>query len=383
MLDELSHETAARRLQLAADNPQLSTGARRLAQELAERLTRGVRIVFLGPSRVGKSALCDAILGNFKEESTLEKTRFFEPDLRVPGNASIAIPNDAHQVVPSIVGKARFIDVAVPEEDAAFEACITQHLTRADIVVWCTQQFNAREAKLWQEASDSLKDHSFLVLTKADVLAARVELKDRMEALQQVVSEEFHSFFPVTTNRQRALQKAGKDVPEAVLTASGVWALVDTMASLVRSGQRADIDSAALFLERQGLNLDEPFTPAKTTKKLAPQSQKPPTQVQQACKSASDRLVTRAFDLAELGFDEPDGEMSEVLDLCGSISEDLVEDMRLLSEQEPEFDEWHSAFEEASDKIMLMNMENETRSAADAVTILLQLKRDLNHLYFQ
>lgn len=90
--------------------------------------------------------------------------------------------------------------------------------------------------------------------------------------------------------------------------------------------------------------------------------------------------MARAYDLAELGFDEADDNMSEVLALCGTISEELLEAMQCQSEQNGELMPWCRAFQDASDKVMLTSLENDTRSAADAVTILLQLRRDVEGL---
>jgi hypothetical protein len=87
--------------------------------------------------------------------------------------------------------------------------------------------------------------------------------------------------------------------------------------------------------------------------------------------------MARAYDLAELGFDKADGDMSDVLDLCGTISDELVEVMQTQANAYPELAPWCRAFQDASDKVTLMTLENDTRSAADAVTILLQLRRDL------
>ena len=90
--------------------------------------------------------------------------------------------------------------------------------------------------------------------------------------------------------------------------------------------------------------------------------------------------MARAYDLAELGFDEAEGDMSDVLGLCGTISEELVDVMQVQADTYPELAPWCTAFQDASDKVMLMTLENDTRSAADAVTILLQLRRDLESM---
>ncbi len=133
------------------------------------------------------------------------------------------------------------------------------------------------------------------------------------------------------------------------------------------------MDSAMLFVERHGLVRKAPPDPSVPVADAA-------QRVQMPFKGAYDAIMQRAFDLAELSFDESTGDMSAVLELCGTISEELVEIMRGTGLGKAHWAEWSDQFEEASDKIMLMTMENDTRSAADAVTILLQLRRDMEYM---
>ncbi len=381
MSDDLSAETTIARLCASAADTTLAESARAQARELADRLTRGVRIVLMGPKSAGKSALCDAIFAQGATQNPATGTRIFAaeaPELeKVPlGKAQQHIKTDL-----SPFGPAQVIDLGVPEDFEHYENLVAEGIDFADIVLWCTQSFEPEETALWADACDALKDHSFLVLTKADILADSGVLQDRIASLQPIVSEEFHSIFPVTTSQLRHLQAEGDTATEAQIAASGLKALIDAVEGIVRSGRSADLDSALLFLERHGKGSENTTeTLSRCDSKADDVCVAPRADADARFTGARDMLMQRAFDLAELGFDEAEDDMSEVLELCSDVSIDFVDKVRENTADDPDLAPWSLAFEEASDKIMLMAMENDTRSAADAVTILLQLRRDMDQL---
>lgn len=366
MLDEFSSQDAVSRLRAASFDPALPVSARTHAAALADRLENGVRIVFLGPKDAGKSTLCNVILEMSQLSAASDETRHFHPDPTKAEPLGLSKDTPIIALKNCQMGHAQVVDFGgsdTPED-------VRKALEVADIVLWCTQSFDAQEAAAWSGAPDRLKDHSFMVLTKADVLAEMEILKEKIHSLQGIVSEEFHSLFPVTTSQLLACLETGTPAAPEQFAASGVKALVDAVFGSVTAGQRADLDSALLFLERHGLAFDAaPEPPVRPPE--------PDQSMPLAFKAAHETIMARAYDLAELSFDEAIGDMSSVLDLCGTISEELVEVMQERATADPMLASWSDHFQDASDKVMLMTMENDTRSAADAVTILLQLRRDL------
>lgn len=373
MLDEFSASSAEARLGAAVQSGQLSAAAQTQAETLLDRLARGVCVLFLGPKSGGKSQLCNALVGQALDPAERGFIRVLSDASHVAKRFEVLGDVRSVRCAGHDFSQSLFVDMATCQNDHESDARLRQSLELADVVLWCTERFGPQEAKIWAEAPDALKDHSFLVLTKADLSASLGDLATRIAALQPIVEEEFHSLFPVATSHVQKLLEQSVPVTDSDLAASGVKALADALQSVVASGQRADLDSALLFLERHGLLDGAAPEP--------PVAEPPAQSIDQKLpfKKARDAIMARALDLAEMSFDDHESDLSGVLDLCGTISEELTDILRDAESDVPEVAPWCRAFEEASDKIMLMALENDTRSAADAVTILLQMRRDLEH----
>lgn len=380
MLDSPSAVDTLALLRRAMSADTVPHALQKQARTLAERLAGGVRIALLGPSGVGKSQLCNALMGVDAQQTG--KARCFVPDAcDITPVAQNALPDQfAFDVMRSDrLGHAQLLDTSTPAEH--WPQHTQQVLAHIDIVLWCTEEFTQQEAGIWAAVPDALKDHSFLVLTKADALAARGTLASRMAALQDIASDEFHGFFPTSTAQLSAARAQAGSVSEAQFAASGVKALAEAVMSIAASGQRADLDSALLFIERYGLSASMVGASDQQVVSAAQNTGKSVLPV--VLGRARAHLTERALDLAELTFDADQSDLSDVLELCGTISEELVEIVADTAHNGREEQKWQSAFEEASDKVVLMSMENDQRSAADAVSILLQLRRDLDFLATQ
>lgn len=357
------------RLQGAVASAQLPAAARAQAKTMQDRLRNGVRIVLLGPQGGGKSDLCSLLLGaDLPDPPTQVVARQFvraedtaTPEV-VEGAAGpfwrVGLPLD-------LLTHLQILDMAGSPDPVVQAARMRWAMGEADMVLWCGSDFDAADATLWAEAPETLKDHSFLVLTGADRLAEAGVLKTRIAALQETAAEEFHSLFPTTTKAARACLRQQGILPEAQAQASGVRALMDVIRKLAAQGRQADLDCAQLFLQRHGIE-------------AVVQAQAPAAPAVQSGPYGKALELIRArsasLDMA------PDGIAAEVepfLAWCGALSEDL---QHLASDENApcaDFHAWREDLYAAGDKLVLMSMENDLRSAADAASILLQINREL------
>lgn len=419
MKDTAADEDVIERLQFALAAEALPKAAREHASLLLKRLSSPVRVSVLGLPGSGKSELLNMFIGQ----------RLLPKDSKLPtteltyGTVERIVVTDAggtRQVVEGLdFEKARafspafmrvemptpllqrisLLEVVTDGSSTEFQSAIDWAVRRTDIALWCTQTFGAAEAKLWARVPDSLKDHAFLVLSKADVLSAESALTSRIADLETIVSEEFHSLFAVATLQAIKAHGEGGQIDEAIYHASGGGALSAEILRHAERGRRADVDSAHLFLARYQIKspAKAPAPPAVVEDKVETTVTVPettavpaPRQVDagnafiseivenEAIFSDSVRYLRRRGDglmqaAAALGRGKADG----IVEQCVDAVEHLVD---LFSDDDSGcsvVDAFLDDLTEASDLMVLMQVESGDASAADAATLLLQLRREM------
>ncbi|MFK7879580.1 GTPase domain-containing protein [Roseobacter sp.] len=365
MLDNSTRESVMTDLQQVIATCSLTAAAKQQANRLLKRLQTGVRVIVLGPRGVGKSQLCSVLLNQFLPNEGNELHRSYKHAAACAETDTCRHTAIAHPLLETIT----LTDVN-GGNSADWEANLREAMDQADVVVWCTQEFSAVELAIWQEASEHLKDHSLLVLTKADQHGETGDLSLHINALQAIAAEEFHSFFPTSTFQTCEVLKTKGVIHETELAKSGVKALAQALSNIAASGQRADLDSTLLFLERH---------------RAQPSSSNDGSKAQNPKQSASAPAYEQALELLKSRLPEAtalsDGvlvhDAEAVLACCGAIAEGLVAVADEALANEPSFDAWRDDLSEASDKVVLMGLEGNLKSAADAAAVILQLKQDL------
>ena len=251
---------------------------------------------------------------------------------------------------------------------------------------------------MWSRVPDSLKDHAFLVLTKADLLSAERILSKRVADLETVVAEEFHSMFAVAT--LQAIRAHGPQrVDEAMFHASGGGALTSEVLRHAERGRRADFDSAHMFLARYQVQpgprptVQPPEVEPEITQKpeaAAPAAEAPEQKATEATDGAAPKVANvalfadavrflkrRGDSLADTVTSLAAGDTKPLIEQCLDAVEHLTD---LFSQDESgceAADAFIDELAEASDVMVLMQVEDGDAPAADAVTLLLQLRRDM------
>lgn len=269
MKDGASDDTVIERLQGALDGDTMPKAARDYALHLLGRLSQPVRVSILGTPRSGKSELVNMFVGRrlIPKDAHLPTTEFVwaaEEAMTVTGADGTVNRYNAINLESLADGSAAFLKLELPVDilkrinllevvtngaHEEIESAIDWAVRRTDIALWCSQAFDQSEQSVWARVPDSLKDHAFLVLTKADVLSAEKMLSKRVAELESVVAEEFHSLFAVAT-LQAVRATSGLSVDEAMFHASGGGALTSEILRHAERGRRADFDSAHMFLAR-------------------------------------------------------------------------------------------------------------------------------------
>lgn len=323
--------------------------ARLYGARLLDRLRTPVNVVVMGRPQAGKSRLIEMLSGR-------------------------------HPPVP-LATRTTLTEVTLEGSPETLRATADRAFDSANIVLWCTETFDAVERALWAVAPDTLKDNSFLVVTKADRLLMTGRLQDRLADLSDIVAQEFHSLYPVATLRAIAgWGRTGQTGPD-LWSASGGRALHDAVLRLVDTGQRTDADNALLFLSRYA-----------ATAGPAPAHRGPPVLAQdlatpQDGAADAQRAQVLAEALAYLQ-DRADSLLSD-LDMvgskgCGHVLSHCLETATTLSDLLGEFTGGDTALsglqgdvQESADMMLLLQLEQSDDAATDAVTLLLQLKKDM------
>lgn len=398
------------RLEQALVSGGLPGHARKAGQRLLDRLKSPVSCVILGPQDSGKSTLLNFLAGKAvvpkdacfpilelawgdstrtiftsKDGATtvLEGVAPDAPSGEVP--ASVKIETD----LPILKRLSLFeVNLSGPatRQSTAFDWAIGQ----ADMVLWCTQEFLPEEQNLWAGAPDALKDHGFLVLAKADLLVAQGILTQRIASVQDVAADEFHSVFPIATFQAIDAAKQDTQVGVSALKASGGSALLAAVLRLAGQGRGADMDSALAFLSRHGrktppkqdgaTKIQHADLAAVTTQQEAGKG------VEGAAISAADLATTaleylncRASELRGISADPSHPDPSVILNYCGETANGLAD---LVAEQDiadPALVELQEDLLDAAELLLLMETESGINPAADAVTLLLQVRRGLEY----
>lgn len=377
-------------------------------ERLLRRIKSPVRVAILGLVGSGKSELLNFLAGK-KILSPKSKFSAFELAFGLTTKCLVTDQQGAINELPGLdlekiaetapvfvsaetdlpgLKNTSFLEVALEGSIENQCAAMDWAARRADIVIWCSQGFSQEEQLLWSRVPDNLKDHSFFVLNHADTLTSQGMFEDRLSALQSIVADEFHSLFPIATTQAMAAISNTDRKDQDMLNASGGAALKQAILKEVKMGRRADQDSALVFLSRYGgsakskskprlkptleRNLPKPEVPQTTAKPAtSPVVDASPKLDQNVNVIAFEYLQQRAMNLGNMS-----GELdpSDILTQCCDISSHLAD---MYTDAATEQSDLYEDFLDAAEVLILMQLEEGEGPAADAITLLLQLKRGL------
>lgn len=404
---------ALQRLELTLSAGALPEEVAQRGAELLMRLKSPVNLAVIGMEGSGKSRLInmlldDTVIPDDLSAPLVEIVRGDAPSTRyTAGGETLALQEGGKAPADCVLARIErpldaLRDMSVTEVRLSGSpsnqmAAVQRALLRADIVLWVSQEFSAHEQALWSAAPETLKDHSFLVLAKADQMMMKGTLTDRLDRLEGIVAEEFYNLYPVATLQAISARRGAAGCDASKWEASGAKSLIDALRRQILTGRREDTDSALLYLNRYGVSADEAraVTPAANDAPAAaheaasaaspsapallrggtPMDQAPP-----AFAAALEYLQDHAARMLALAAKEGAASNDDILERCSSIANGLVD---ILMEEgagenaDPGLAALRDDVVEGADMMLLFQLEKNDDAATDAVTLLIQLKREV------
>lgn len=380
----VAFETLAGQLELALKGNELPVDVQKLGFRLQKRLNTPVRVAIFGTDADRCLGLANAFLGRKiipqgrrfpaieLRYGAKERTSFLSSQDIVSTIDGLVFDLDVASDVtlirvemPSnILQSMSFIVVSFVGLQENFYQEIEWAQDQTDIALWCTQEFCSREQNLWSRVRDDLKDNSYLVLTDADSVFGQNIAAAKNAQLNEIVAAEFYGMFSATTGTDRTTSNSNSAVNHH---SDDVDAITRVLAKRVSIGRKANADNVLLFLTRYGILAESPdhndtFEPVTA-----------PPKPDKVLSLAHTMLLNGAAQLSvALNFIGTCA-TSEILGHCLDVSNQLGE---LFAQNEAAAD-LQEAFWEVSDLLTLMQLEGDDTAAADAVTLLLQMKWDI------
>ncbi|MDO6590944.1 hypothetical protein DS901_11115 [Loktanella sp. D2R18] len=424
-------------LKQAVTSGLLPDAAHKRAMQLAGRLDQPVRIALLGMEGAGKSRILNLLVGSkvipesvnlptvqlthgdttqaictlddgtkktldhFGEKTTFETVDILKIIATKPTFVELRIPLPA-------LKKISVLDVASTNEPEALSAACQWAAKRCDVAMWCTKGYVPAEQAIWAQMPDLIKDHAFLMLTHADQIAAAGKLDIAIAAVRKAASDEFNHVLPIATLDALASRGVDGTVDKEKMRSSGGTALIGAVLKQVDQGRQAFVDLGDILLhqnadalagnEKVVLNQqDEYGSPTdlgtshtvelsvvhsatvslgETKESAAVVRLQPETR--SAYGTALAYIAEQSQAISQVMANADDGTPAEIIArasenvqwICDYLNENGDDsDQALIRARDTAFD--------AADLVQLMQMEKNDGAAVEALSLLLQIKHEL------
>ncbi len=404
------------------------------ARKLVDRLARPVMIGIGGLPGSGKSTLLNLLAGsqvlsNDVRLPTTElsygespaaictlpdgsKTEFDHADVGKIADLSpifvqIKLP------LPALT-RVSLLELVASDDEVELHRALLWMSKRSDIAIWCTQVFTSAEQSLWTDMPDGIRDHAFLLFTKADLLKSGSGLSESLEAARSDRSALFTHILPIETVKAIAARRPDGSVDREKMRDSGGVALVSAILRTVDMGLQAAIDRAELLLRQADMAatpaakeptaaapkevvpsapavkaaVEEPKETADVAKEkprpaetATPPVPQPTTEPQPDSKEIYEKAVDYlahqgeelGVEIAEEDSGAPARVMAKAVENVQWLS-DLLEEADI---SDPALAQAYETALDATDLVQLMQMENRDSASIEAVSLMIQLKREL------
>ncbi len=171
------------------------------------------------------------------------------------------------------LAKISVMEVVAPDVPEQKQKAVSWACKQADVVIWCTTDFTADEQDIWDVVPDRLKDHGFLLLTKTDQLMGQAEINTRLAALSRCCGDEFLRILPISARLALEARGNGRNLNLNLFKSSGATGLISAIKAQIEEAQRAVTDNAEQILARYCDESD--FAEPETVVETAPPAREP------------------------------------------------------------------------------------------------------------
>ncbi len=282
MLGQGEHGEVIGALREAAALLGVSQDRARAALRLAQKLEVPVRVALVGGAGSGKSTLLTFLLGDRLFSVGLGSPR---PPVIVVGaetaetragwwggkrltfegkagdRALAEKPEYVEFALPlPVLENMTFLDLPAARDLEAQSRQLKWVYARADVILWCKgagESWSRREAQLWSEAPQKIRQCSLLVATGADMLMGE-RPEAAVERLAQETGGAFHKVLPMATEVAIAAAPGGVVVDRERWLRSGARGLLAALLGQVAAVRDADVAAANALIAAIEMELMPP-----------------------------------------------------------------------------------------------------------------------------